>query len=221
MFLLIRGKGLQLSAQLFVKSTFLMPNKGEQMRSRKVLIALWIFAAMFFLSTAGIAYAQPDMTPWLGKWFSYNMTTKGVAFTGSSFLKGSQKENGYLEVRAWDPYQETFQVAVYFLDDVGWHATTETFYYYEGTGLNFVFAVHSTTDSNSTTEILGIVTGKEKDGVLQSATIKSLGGYLVEADEGGFRAGSLTLKGKMVDESKIKVPPEVIIPELPPVVVQP
>ena len=43
----------------------------------------------------------------------------------------------------------------------------------------------------------------------------------MEADEGGFRAGSLTLKGKMVDESKIKVPPEVIIPELPPVVVQP
>jgi hypothetical protein len=182
------------------------------MRTRKVLITLWIFAVMCFVWTAGIAYAQPDMTPWIGKWFSYKMTTKGVAFTGSSFVKGSQQENGYLNVRSWDPDQETFQVDVYFLDDRGWHASTESFYYYAGTGLNFVFAVHSTTDSNSVTEFLGIATGKEKNGILKSATVKPLGGYIVEADEGVFSAGSIKFNGKLVDESKVKVPPEVIMP---------
>jgi hypothetical protein len=98
------------------------------------------------------------------------------------------------------------------LDDRGWHASTETFYYYAGTGLNFVFAVHSTTDSNSVTEFLGIATGKETNGILKSATVKPLGGYIVEAGEGGFSAGSIRFNGKMVDESKVKVPPEVIIP---------
>jgi hypothetical protein len=174
------------------------------MKTRKVFLTLWILGiAMFFLSTVTIAYAQPDMTAWVGKWFSYQITTKGVAFTGSNFVKGSQKQKGYFKVTSWDPDQEMFQLDVYFLDDVGWHATTETLYFYAGTDLNFVFAA-----ATSTTSFLGIVTGKEKNGVLSSATVNSLGGYVLEADERGFSAGSLTLKGKMVDESK--VPQEVI-----------
>jgi hypothetical protein len=172
------------------------------MKTRRTFLAVGILGiAMFFLSSVSVVYAQPDMRIWLGKWFSYQTTTKGVAFTGSNFISGSQKQKGYFKVESWDPDQETFQIDVYFLDDVGWHATTETLYYYAGTNLNFVFAAHSTT------EFLGMVTGKEKNGGLNSATIKSLGGYVVEADENGFSAGSLTLKGKMVDESKVKGPP--------------
>ena len=57
--------------------------------------------------------------------------------------------------------------------------------------------------------LLAMIDGKEKKGVLSSATITTYGGLVVDGvtDESDFGIGSISLTAKMIDASKVKVPP--------------
>ena len=54
------------------------------MRMQKsFFIAGMVLLLGFFI--AGVADAAPDMSKWVGKWFSYSVTLKGIEFDGTSF----------------------------------------------------------------------------------------------------------------------------------------
>ena len=58
-----------------------------------------------------------------------------------------------------------------------------------------------------------LVDGKQKNGVLSSATITTYGGLIVDGDDddNDFGIGAISLTAKMIDASKVKVPPAVIL----------
>lgn len=162
---------------------------------------------LFGLFITGVAHAAPDMSQWEGTWFSYTLTAKGVAidFDGSSIKKGSSKESGYFKIWDWDG--ENFQIDSYYLDNGAWKSDTQTIQFIAGNNLTFLFLVQNETDGFI---MAALMQGKQKNGVLSSAVITTYGGLLIEDEDSYVGAGTISLKAKMVPESKIKVPSNVI-----------
>jgi hypothetical protein len=176
------------------------------MRLQKLFIAAGILAIIGFF-IAGVANAAPDMSEWVGKWFSYKMTQKGILFDGSKFIKGSDKNSGYFFIHSWDSDEEDFEIYIYTQDDEGWQVVTEYLHFLAGNNLGFLVLYED--DEN---RFISLIQGKEKKGVLSSATIKTYGGIVLKSSDDGYAAGSVVLTGKMIDASKVKVPQDVIIP---------
>ncbi len=157
------------------------------------------------------------MDRWVGKWFSIKRTMKGSAFraTDSKFLTDKSSGSGYLYIWGWDLNAELLRFDYYeFMeyDDI-WHVNTDAFHFFAGTDDKFLFWYNSA-DATSEAGLNGLIDGKVKDGELQSASIKTLGGlYLdVSDDYTRYSAGEQTLNGRMIDASKVPVPFSVIIP---------
>jgi hypothetical protein len=175
-------------------------------RQKTFFVAGMVLLLGFFI--AGFAHAAPDMSKWEGKWFSYTATVKGIEFDGTSFAKGGSKESGYFKIWDWDG--ENFQIDTYYLDDDNWNSDARTLVVLAGNDLKFFFLLQNEEDGFS---IVAMVDGKEKKGVLSSATITSYGGLVVDGDtdDSDFGIGSVSLTAKMIDASKVKVPPAVIL----------
>ncbi|SPD72537.1 hypothetical protein PITCH_A140017 [uncultured Desulfobacterium sp.] len=171
----------------------------EMFRQKTGLIMAILLLVGLFIT--GVADAAPDMSQWVGKWFSYKVTMKGiaVALDGSSVQKGGEKESGYLKITEWNQPGEYFQIDTYFLDDGQWQMDSLTFQFMAGNDLTFLFV------SNDADEVViaALVKGKLKDGVLRSATIKSCGGIIVESEDDEVHAGNVSLSAKMIPETKV------------------
>ena len=175
-------------------------------RQKTFFVAGMVLLLGFFI--AGFADAAPDMSKWEGKWFSYTATVKGIEFDGTSFAKGGSKESGYFKIWDWDG--ENFQVDTYYLENGIWNSDTRTLEFLAGNDLKFFFLLQNEADGFA---FVALVDGKLKNGVLSSATITTYGGLVVDGDtdEGDFGIGSISLAAKMIDASKVKVPPAVIL----------
>ena len=177
------------------------------MRMQKSFIVAGILLLLGFF-IAGVADAAPDMSKWEGKWFSYTATVKGIEYDGASFTKGGNKESGYFKIWDWDG--ENFQIDTYFFDDGVWESDSETFRFLAGNDMKFFFMLQNETEGFA---FVALVDGKQKNGVLSSATITTYGGLIVDGDDddSDFGIGSISLAAKMIDASKVKVPPAVIL----------
>jgi hypothetical protein len=175
------------------------------MRIRKIvfLAAILLLVGIF---TAGVANAIPvgpapdNMSKWVGKWFSYKVTQKGLAYDGSKFMAGSTTESGYFQIVNWDGEAEQFQINAYHMDNGERKTDTQVLDFYAGNYLNFLFILENEADGYA---FVALVNGKEKGNDISSATVKSYGGIVVEQDDDEYRAGTMTLTAKMVDASKV------------------
>jgi hypothetical protein len=177
------------------------------MRVQKTVFAAGILL-LLGLFIAGVANAAPDMSKWEGKWFSYTATVKGIEYNGTSFTKGGNKESGYFKIWDWDG--ENFQIDTYYFDDGVWNSDARTIEFLAGNDLKFLFLLQNEEDGFA---IAAMIDGKEKKGDLSSATITTYGGLVVDGDtdDSDFGIGSVSLSAKMIDASKVKVPPSQIL----------
>jgi len=177
------------------------------MRTQKSFIVAGMLVFLCFF-IAGVADAAPDMSKWVGKWLSYTVTTKGIEFDGTSFYKGGNKEAGYFKIWDWDG--EYFQVDTYYLENGIWNSDTRTLEFLAGNDLKFFFLLQNETDGFA---FVALVDGKQKNGVLSSAAITTYGGLVVDGDDddNDFGVGAISLTGKMIDASKVKVPLDAIV----------
>ena len=143
------------------------------------------------------------MSKWVGKWFSYKVTQKGIAYDGSKFMTGSTSESGYFQIVSWDGEAEQFQINAYHMDNGEWKTDAQVLDFYAGNNLSFLFSLENQTDGYA---FVALVQGKEKAGILSSAVIKSYGGIVLDIEDDEYRAGTMTLTAKMVDASKVPVP---------------
>ena len=160
------------------------------------------------LFIAGVADAAPDMSKWVGKWFSYTVTMKGIEFDGTSFTKGGNKESGYFKIWDWDG--EKFHIDTYYFDEGEWDSDARTLEFLAGNDLKFFFLLQNEADEFA---FVALVDGKQKNGVLSSATITTYGGLIVDGDDddNDFGIGAISLTAKLINASKLKVPPDVIL----------
>jgi hypothetical protein len=170
-----------------------------------MMSGILLFIGIFI---TGVANAAPDMSQWDGKWFSYKVIRKEIAFDGSIFMKDSVKESGYLKIWDWDPITEKFEIDVYFLDNGVWKAHTEAIDFFAGNDLNFLFVLKNEEDGF---EFVALIEGKRKNGIVSSANVTSFGGLVLKVDGNEYRAGNLVLTGTMVDVSKVKIPTGMIL----------
>ena len=162
---------------------------------------------LLVLLITGVAHAAPDMSQWEGKWFSYTLTMKGgsIDLDGSSIKKGSSKDSGFFKISNWDG--EYFQLDTYRSYNGSWILETQTIQFLAGNNLTFLFLVQNETDGFI---MAALMQGKQKNGILSSATITTYGGLIIEEDDNSVGAGSLFLKAKMVPDSKVRVPSNII-----------
>ena len=162
---------------------------------------------LLVLLITGVAHAAPDMSQWEGKWFSYTLTMKGgsIDLDGSSIKKGSSKDSGFFKISNWDG--EYFQLDTYRSYNGSWILETQTIQFLAGNNLTFLFLVQNETDGFI---MAALMQGKLKNGILNSARITTYGGLIIEEDDNSVGAGSLFLKAKMVPDSKVRVPSNII-----------
>jgi hypothetical protein len=165
-----------------------------------IVIGFLLFVGLFI---TGVANAAPDMSQWVGKWFSYTVTVKGIEIQldGSGLKKSSTKEVGYFKILDWDG--DNFQIDSYFLKNGAWQSDTLTLQFIAGNNLTFLFLVQQGTDEFY--EFACLMQGKAKNGLLSSATITTYGGFLLDTDseDNDVGAGNISLTAKMVAESKV------------------
>ena len=174
------------------------------MYKQKIGFAMTILILVILLTTGASNAEAPDMSQWLGEWFSYKVTMKGIAVNidGSGIQKGSGSESGYLKITGWNQTDEYFTVNIYFLEDGAWQTDPQILKFMAGNNLTFLFLVKDE-EGEEGVIIAALMQGKLKKDVLSSASIKSYAGITVENDDGNIKAGSVSLTGKMIPESKV------------------
>jgi hypothetical protein len=179
------------------------------MRTQKAVLVVGILFVIGFFIT-GLAHAAPDMSQWVGKWFSYTVTGKGIEIQidGTGVTKSSLKETGYFKIWAWDG--ENFQADNYYIDDGVWKAEAKTLQFIAGNNLTFLFVIQNGTDEFY--QFACLMQGKVAKGLMSSAAVTTYGGFTLDTDDedNDVGTGTISLKAKMVAESKIKVPLNVI-----------
>jgi hypothetical protein len=181
------------------------------MHTKKSLLIVGILLLVGLFIT-GIANAA-DMSQWIGKWFSYTVSIKGIAIEsdGSRIKKGSSKESGYFKISGCDG--GNCQIDSYWLDSGIWKSDTQPIQIIAGNELNFLFVLRKGTfESDESFIIAALMQGREKNGIISSATITTYGGIIVDTDDedSDTGVGAVSLTGKMIAESKVKVPSNVV-----------
>jgi hypothetical protein len=165
---------------------------------------------------SGCQGTQSGMGQWIGTWFSVKGALKGSTFStpDSKFLVDKVVGNGYIHIWSWDPDTKELHYDHYeYIKSEGkWESYTGKLHFFAGTDLKFLFSYNNTAE-NFVSAFTGVIEGKVKNGILKSATIKSLGGYYTEVydDNTMYSTGLQTLTGKMINESKVPVPANVIL----------
>lgn len=164
----------------------------------------------------GTTYAQaPDMSQWVGKWFSLKGTTKGIAFSepDSKFSNDAGGGTVFMEIWNWDASTGEFQFDTYKKNTDGtWKTKTNSLHFLAGTAVKFLLWYDESND-NSETAFTAVISGMQKNGILTGATFKSLGGLYtdVSSDNTQYSAGVQMVNGNVIAASKVPVPPDVII----------
>ncbi|MFH1026234.1 MAG: MopE-related protein, partial [Nitrospirota bacterium] len=159
---------------------------------------------------------QSGMGQWVGTWFSVKRTLTGKTFSAPDLKFMSDKDvgNGYIHIWSWDPDTKELHYDYYeYIKNEGkWESYTDKLHFFAGTDLKFLFSYFNT-DVNLVSAFSGVIEGKVKNGILKSATMKSLGGYYTEVynDNTLYSTGLQTVTGKMINESRVPVPANVIL----------
>ena len=177
-----------------------------------------VFIALLLMLSSQVCAAPPDMSQWVGKWFSLKTKQNGTGFdtSVSKFFKDSVSESAYINIWNWDPINQEFQFDLCQLDktDGKWSVEENLIIsFLTGTNVKFLWSYDSLDkDGNKEgTVFTAVMEGREKNGMLQSANIKTLGGAIVNIyDDTKVSAGSFTVTGKMIASSKVPVDCSVI-----------
>jgi len=186
------------------------------MRMKKtglIVLVAWLWIVFAGLSSAE---AQPNMSLWVGQWFKIKFKQKGYDFNGEKMSQDWDNiEYTYLNVWDWDPATGDLDVDLYYQPTYGsdWIVTSDKLRFFTGTNLEFLATFDHASISTALT-FLAKIEGKVKNVGLKSAKLEDLGGYYLEIDaSSNIRRGlQITLTGDLIEASKVKVPPEVIIP---------
>jgi hypothetical protein len=171
-------------------------------------------AAASETSQAAMPETSADMTIWVGRWFKVAMKNEGYYGGKSGFTNDRQNIPGYLKIWDWDPARQAFPCDLYQQDgQTGeWFSTPLELQYTGGESLDF--KVSSVVVGDFTYGFMARIQGTQTSGTLTGATFKTLGGYHVqEATEGEATqhwAGWLVITGKMVSESGVELPADVV-----------
>ena len=175
--------------------------------------------------------SMPDMAIWMGKWFKITIKNAGY-YVGASSNGNPAIRNvatsddnevqeissdfnsvaGYLKFWSSDTNQNILQADLYEPDgNGGWITEPLSFHYIGGSDLDFLCWSQVTGDFS-----LGLtarIHGNDRNGVLRSASFKTLGGYYFEIDNTltppEYWAGGFSMNGTLIQESKVPVPSDV------------
>ena len=156
-----------------------------------------------------------DLTVWLGTWFKITEKNTGYQYANPTINRANASYTGYLKIWNWDPANRAFQADRYEQDvQTGqWVSYPFTLRFLAGTQYNFLcWSQESAADH--TTGLTARIQGQRKNGELQKATFKSLGGYYAESVNGSGAgaaplqqdAGGLSVTGNLIPETKVPVP---------------
>ena len=187
------------------------------MKGARAIVMVAFFVTVLSCFTLGVLHAEPpDLSKWKGTWFKLKMKTKGLAFDGVDFMEDKEKFVAYLKIVAWDSEDGVLDSDLYALDEENgdWEVLPIGLYFHAGTDLKFM--CWSEESSAAMTNVFtALVEGVEKEGRVKEGTFQSLGGcYWEEDDVPGSEdrwAGKLSLKGDIIKEKKVPVPPEEIV----------
>jgi len=178
---------------------------------------LGVLAVVFFLGCIGLgtAHAQPDMSLWVDQWFKIKFKQKGYDFNGERLTSDwDNNEYSYLKVWNWDPATGDLDVDLYYQPTYvsDWIVTSDKLRFFTGTNLEFLCTFDHVSSTTALT-FLAKIEGKVKNVGLKSAKLEDLGGYYLEIDaSSNVRRGlELTLSGELIEATKVKVPPEIIL----------
>ena len=157
---------------------------------------------------------SPDMTIWVGKWFKVTLRNAGYYDETQGLTGERQKVVGYLKIRGWDSANKILQADLYGRNDVGeeWWVISIPLHYILGSDLDFI--CWSQVVGEVTYGFTARIKGRERGGVLRSATFKTLGGYHVQVNQVGTAsglsdsqvwAGWLKMGGDSILDSKVPV----------------
>jgi len=176
-----------------------------------------------------------DLSNWVGQWLKMTITYEGYAFgtsTGSETdeTSGSSADQSpqmgkdhqqiavYLKITGWDAQQSVLQTELYQYDEKSsqWSSDPLVLHFAGGTATDFL--CWSQEEGGFTFGFAARVQAKVKQGIFQSGSLKTLGGYYLEMNAGsapgssetpgssGQTAGGISLSGSLVPESKVPVP---------------
>jgi len=148
-----------------------------------------------------------DMAIWVGTWFKVTMKNEGF-YTGNSGLSNDRESFiRYLKIVSWNPENKVLDATLYEYDSISgqWLSEALPLQYISGNSLDFRYSSQASGDFSYgfTAQIKATMA----NGVLASATIKTLAGYHVQSssDQASTEpsAGWLSITGKMIPESDV------------------
>lgn len=212
--MIARNRNMQISAK--VGSYDSLKKGGPMMNVKKVVVVAGMSIMILVISAVGVVNAQPDLSIWEGRWFKVTINVKGVAYDGFELINFREKIVGYWKVFQWDAGAEELEVDVYEYDgeSLQWERIIIFLHFHAGSPLDFV-CWFLQQDVFKTDAFTGRITGREKGGILSSATFKGLGGCSWEIDDvqGSDERWTVgaSLKGKMIPAEKVPVPSGLIV----------
>ncbi len=156
--------------------------------------------------------STPDMSAWVGKWFKVTETNTGFSAgnSGGGLMNDHLSIVGYVKLWGWDQTNGVLQGDGYMQDAQTGQWISEPFMLNFIAGSNLDFLCSSEVTGDLTMRFTARMQGKERNGVLGSATFKTLGGYYIEVSRASgspeYFAGGLSITGKLIPESKVPVP---------------
>lgn len=162
-------------------------------------------AGILLLLASPVA-ADPGV--WVGRWFKVTIALNRQHLTSSGVRPDRQRGTAYGKVESWNATDGTFATTFHFYapDSRTWFVRSVDVAVFAGSDLD-LFVTATSATSLQEIAFTGRLQGKQKGGVLKSASFRSLGGYSWEIDDvpGSNERwiGAFSLGGKMVDESKV------------------
>jgi hypothetical protein len=157
----------------------------------------------------------PDMSQWVGQWFKVKTKIKGNTFNenNSTFSEDKGSENGYIYIWEWNQDTQELQFDYYVNNNGQWYSDSAALHFFAGTDTTFMFW-YDKVDDKSETAFNGMIEGKMKGGILKSAIFKTLGGFYTEIRDNNntYSNGTQTINGNLIEESKVPVPLNVLLP---------
>jgi hypothetical protein len=170
-------------------------------------------ATMSGMSQPAMTGTPAGMMVWIEQWFKISLKNQGFYMDKAGLSSDRQSVAGYLKIWDWDTVNEVFQADLY-LHDVQtdqWSSETLTLHYISGSELDF--KVWSQVTGDLTYGFTARIQGNETSGAVTSGTFKTLGGYHIQenTDASTTQAGWLSITGKMVSESEVQVPADMLL----------
>jgi hypothetical protein len=165
-------------------------------------------SASITLTTSSPGPTTPDMTAWVGTWFSVNVVNAGYYDESQGLTGRKSRIKGFLDITGWDPEAKVLQARLFGQESSNggsWWSMDMPLQFQSGSPLKFVCAAQVNTGDVQYAFTARIVGKMTKKGALKAGTFNTLGGYHLQpsADDSEDAAGWLSIKGKLIQESAV------------------